>query len=71
VEELKVTKISSSSLLINEHIHAVNSSKPCPVGEEREERGRGERRERERREKRKGEIIMDFNAFLIHFIPCF
>jgi hypothetical protein len=41
----KRTKISSSSLLINDHMHAANSSKPW---EKREERGRGERRERER-----------------------
>jgi hypothetical protein len=43
--ELKGTKISSSSFLINDHMHAANSSKPW---EKREERGRGERRERER-----------------------
>jgi hypothetical protein len=43
VGELKGTKISSSSFLINDHMHAANSSKPW---EKREERG--ERRERER-----------------------
>jgi hypothetical protein len=43
--ELKGTKISSSSFLINDHMHAANSSKPW---EKREERERGERRERER-----------------------
>jgi hypothetical protein len=45
VEELKGTKISSSSFLINDHMHAANSSKPW---EKREERERGERKERER-----------------------
>jgi hypothetical protein len=45
VRELKGTKISSSSFLINDHMHAANSSKPCPTwerreGEEREEKGR-------------------------------
>jgi hypothetical protein len=45
VGELKGTKISSFSFLINGHMHAANSSKPW---EEREERERGERRERER-----------------------
>jgi hypothetical protein len=46
--ELKGTKISSSSFLINDHMHADNSSKPCPPWERREERGERERRERER-----------------------
>jgi hypothetical protein len=36
VEELKGTKISSSSFLIKDHMHAVNSSKPCPPWERRE-----------------------------------
>jgi hypothetical protein len=44
--ELKGTKISYSSFLINDHMHAANSSKPW---EKREERGRGERSERERK----------------------
>jgi hypothetical protein len=43
VGELKGTKISSSSFLINDHMHAANSSKPWEKREEREER-----RERER-----------------------
>jgi hypothetical protein len=43
--ELKGTKISSSSFLINDYMHAVNSFTPCPPwerreGEEREEKGR-------------------------------
>jgi hypothetical protein len=42
-----------SSILINDHMHAANSSKPCPSWE--------------RREKRKGERNMDFNTLLIHF----
>jgi hypothetical protein len=46
VGELKETKISSSSFLINDHMHAANSSKPW---EKREERGRGEGRERDRK----------------------
>jgi hypothetical protein len=46
VGELKGTKISSFSFLINDHIHAANSSKPCPPWE---------RRERKRKEKRKRE----------------
>jgi hypothetical protein len=45
VGELKGTKISSYSFLINDHMHAANSSKPCPPWERREERGRGKRRE--------------------------
>jgi hypothetical protein len=60
VGELKETKISYSSFLINDHMHAANSSKPCPPWE------RGERRE-----KRKGERNRDFNALLIHFSSYF
>jgi hypothetical protein len=41
VEELKGTKISSSSFLINDHMHAANSPSHAHLG-------RGERRERER-----------------------
>jgi hypothetical protein len=62
VGELKGTKISSSSFLINDHMHAANNSKPCPPWV---------RRERERREKRKGERNRDFNALLMHFSSCF
>jgi hypothetical protein len=43
--ELKGTKISSPSFLINDHMHADNSSKPCPPWERREEE---EREEKER-----------------------
>jgi hypothetical protein len=45
VGELKGTKISYSSFLINDHMHAGNSFKPCPPWERREGE---ERRERER-----------------------
>jgi hypothetical protein len=48
VGELKGTKISSSSFLINDHMYAANSSKPCPPWERRERREGEERRERER-----------------------
>jgi hypothetical protein len=48
VGELKGTKISFSFFLINDHMHAVNSSKPCPPWERRERREGEERRERER-----------------------
>jgi hypothetical protein len=41
VEGLK--GISSSSFLINDHMHAANSSKPCPPWERREEREEKER----------------------------
>jgi hypothetical protein len=47
VGELKGTKILSSSFLINDHMHAANSSETCPRWERRERR-EGERRERER-----------------------
>jgi hypothetical protein len=43
VGELKGTKISYSSFLINDHMHAANSSKPCP----------GERKRREKRKREK------------------
>jgi hypothetical protein len=39
VGELKETKISFSSFLINDHMHAANSSMPI-LGEEREEKVR-------------------------------
>jgi hypothetical protein len=45
---LKGTKISSSSFLINDHMHAANSSKPCPLWERRERREEEEREEKER-----------------------
>jgi hypothetical protein len=61
---LKGTKISSSSFLINDHMHAANNSKPCPPWERRE------RREGEAREE-KGERNRDFNALLIRFSSCF
>jgi hypothetical protein len=48
VRELKGTKISSPSFLINDHMHAADSSKPCPPWE--------------RREKRKGGRDRDFNV---------
>jgi hypothetical protein len=54
VGELKVTKISSSPFLINDHMHAANSSKSCPPWE---------RRERERRERREGEKIETLMLF--------
>jgi hypothetical protein len=38
--ELKGTKISYSSFLINDHMYAANSSKPCPPWERREKRKR-------------------------------
>jgi hypothetical protein len=38
VGELKGTKISYSSFLINGHMHAANSSKTCPPWERREKR---------------------------------
>jgi hypothetical protein len=41
------TKISSSSFLINDHMHATNSSKSCPPWERRERRERREKRKRE------------------------
>jgi hypothetical protein len=63
VGELKGTKISSSSFLINDHMHAANSSKPCPPWERRERREEEEREEKERNR--------DFNALLIHFSSCF
>jgi hypothetical protein len=50
VGELKGTKISSSSFLINYHMHAANNSKPCPPWERRERR-EGEEREEKGREK--------------------
>jgi hypothetical protein len=56
VEELKGTKISSSSFLINDHMHAA-------IAPSHAHHGRGERRERERNR--------DFNALLIHFSSCF
>jgi hypothetical protein len=46
--ELKGTKISSSSFLINDHMHGANSSKPCPLWERRERREGEEREEKER-----------------------
>jgi hypothetical protein len=49
VGELKGTKISSSFFLINDHMHAANSSKSCPPWERRERRE--ERREKRKREK--------------------
>jgi hypothetical protein len=55
VEELKGTKISSSSFLINDHMHAANSSKTCPPWERREE----EKRE-EKERKREIETLMLF-----------
>jgi hypothetical protein len=48
VGELKWTKISTSSFLINDHMHAANSSKPCPPWERRGKREGEEREERER-----------------------
>jgi hypothetical protein len=48
VGELKGTKISSFSFLINDHMHTVNSSKPCPPWERRERREEEEREEKER-----------------------
>jgi hypothetical protein len=48
--ELKETKILYSSFLINDHMHAANSSKPCPPWERRERR-EGEEREEKGREK--------------------
>jgi hypothetical protein len=48
VGELKGTKISSSSFLINDHMHAANSSKPCPPWERRERREEEEGEEKER-----------------------
>jgi hypothetical protein len=48
VGELKETKIFSSSFLINDHMHAANSSKSCPPWERGERREGEERRERER-----------------------
>jgi hypothetical protein len=48
VEELKGTKISSFSFLINDHMHASNSSKSCPPWERREKREGDEREEKER-----------------------
>jgi hypothetical protein len=50
VGELKGTKISSFFFLIDDHMHAVNSSKPCPPWERRERR-EGEEREEKGREK--------------------
>jgi hypothetical protein len=43
VGELKGTKISSSSFLINDHMHAANSSKPWEKRERREEEEREEK----------------------------
>jgi hypothetical protein len=40
VGELKGTKISSSSFLVNDHMHSTNSSKPCPPWERREKKKR-------------------------------
>jgi hypothetical protein len=48
VRELKGTKISFSSFLINDHMHAANSSEPCPPWERRERREEEEREENER-----------------------
>jgi hypothetical protein len=48
VEELKGTKIFSSSFLINDHMHAANSSKPCPRWERKERREEEEREEKGR-----------------------
>jgi hypothetical protein len=41
--ELKGTKISYSSFLINDHMHAANSSKPWEKRDEREEEEREEK----------------------------
>jgi hypothetical protein len=48
VGELNGTKIFSSSFLINDHMHAANSSKPYPPWERRERREEEEREEKER-----------------------
>jgi hypothetical protein len=48
VEELKGTKISSS-FLINDHMHASNSSKSCSPWERREKREGDEREEKGRK----------------------
>jgi hypothetical protein len=40
VGELKGTKISSSSFLVNDHMHSANSSNPCPPWERREKKKR-------------------------------
>jgi hypothetical protein len=45
VGELNETKISSSSFPINDHMHAANSSKPCPRWERRERREEEKERE--------------------------